>query len=351
MESMKKMRRLAQELVVGEECEGDTSVPVQCVKAMKMKDDESYFDTYSHFSIHHEMLSDCVRVSSYRDVLLHNTALLKDKTVLDLGCGTGILSMFAASAGAQRVIAIDQSDIIYHAMDIVRENKLSHKIQLIKGCIENTELPQKYVDVIVSEWMGYFLLFEGMLDSVIYARDHHLAEGGLLMPNRCSMSLVGLSDTDRHAELVGFWTDVYGYRMTSLQHAVVREATIEVVPPNKVITSTCLLRELDLNTCSTSSVDFSSELKLEATADGSVTALVGYFDVFFDLPQPVSFSTGPHAKSTHWKQTVFLLEEPITVKQGDVLTGTLICQRDKRNVRALNVTISLLTRKLKYIIS
>jgi len=85
--------------------------------------------------------------------------------------------------------------------------------------------------------MGYFLLFEGMLDSVIYARDHHLAEGGLLLPNRCSMSLVGLSDTDRHAELVGFWTDVYGYRMTSLQHAVVREATIEVVPPDKVITS------------------------------------------------------------------------------------------------------------------
>jgi protein arginine N-methyltransferase 3 len=58
-------------------------------------------------------------VSSYRDALLHNTALLKDKTVLDLGCGTGIMSMFAASAGAQKVIAIDQSDIIYHAMDIV----------------------------------------------------------------------------------------------------------------------------------------------------------------------------------------------------------------------------------------
>jgi protein arginine N-methyltransferase 3 len=43
--------------------------------------------------------------------------------------------------------------------------------------------------------MGYFLLFEGMLDSVIYARDHHLAEGGLLLPNRCSISLVGLADT------------------------------------------------------------------------------------------------------------------------------------------------------------
>jgi len=57
MERLKKMRRLAQEFVVGEECEGDTSLPVQSVKAMKMKDDEAYFDTYSHFSIHHEMLS------------------------------------------------------------------------------------------------------------------------------------------------------------------------------------------------------------------------------------------------------------------------------------------------------
>lgn len=51
------------------------------------------------------------------------------------------------------------------------------------------------VDAIVSEWMGYFLLFEGMLDSVIYARDHYLAPGGKLLPNRCTISLVGSGDT------------------------------------------------------------------------------------------------------------------------------------------------------------
>ena len=42
------------------------------------------------------------------------------KVVLDVGCGTGILSMFAAKAGASHVIGIDQSEIIYQAMDIVR---------------------------------------------------------------------------------------------------------------------------------------------------------------------------------------------------------------------------------------
>jgi hypothetical protein len=57
MESVEKMRHLAQELVVGGEREGDVPVPAQCMQAMKLRDDEGYFNTYSHFSIHHEMLS------------------------------------------------------------------------------------------------------------------------------------------------------------------------------------------------------------------------------------------------------------------------------------------------------
>lgn len=39
---------------------------------------------------------------------------------MDLGCGTGILSMFAVTGGASEVIAIDQSDIVYQAIDIIR---------------------------------------------------------------------------------------------------------------------------------------------------------------------------------------------------------------------------------------
>lgn len=42
------------------------------------------------------------------------------QVVLDVGCGTGILSMFAARSGAKKVIGVDQSEIIYQAMDIVR---------------------------------------------------------------------------------------------------------------------------------------------------------------------------------------------------------------------------------------
>ena len=60
-------------------------------------------------------------------LLYNNHFILNDpfhacllQVVLDIGCGTGILSMFAAKAGARHVIGVDQSDIIYQAMDIVR---------------------------------------------------------------------------------------------------------------------------------------------------------------------------------------------------------------------------------------
>jgi len=53
-----------------------------------------------------EMLKDEVRTLTYRNSMYHNRHLFKDKVVLDVGCGTGILCMFAAKAGAKKVIGV-----------------------------------------------------------------------------------------------------------------------------------------------------------------------------------------------------------------------------------------------------
>ncbi|MGB1602379.1 MAG: methyltransferase domain-containing protein, partial [Promethearchaeia archaeon] len=106
---------------------------------------------------------------------MNNPHLIKDKVVLDIGCGTGILSMFAAKAGAKHVYAIECSSIFFTAQEIVKANGLDERITLLHGKCEEVSLPVDQVDVILSEWMGYALLYESMLDSVIFARDKWLA--------------------------------------------------------------------------------------------------------------------------------------------------------------------------------
>ena len=78
------------------------------------------------------MLKDEVRTTSYRDAIVKNSHLFKGKVVLDVGCGTGILCMFAAQAGAKLVIGVDMSSIINQAKKIVAANGFSEVITLIQ---------------------------------------------------------------------------------------------------------------------------------------------------------------------------------------------------------------------------
>jgi protein arginine N-methyltransferase 3 len=75
------------------------------------------------------MLKDTVRTDAYRDFIYENKSLFSGKVVLDVGCGTGILSMFCARAGASKVIAVDNSDIIDKARENVFANDLGHIIK------------------------------------------------------------------------------------------------------------------------------------------------------------------------------------------------------------------------------
>ena len=60
--------------------------------------------------------------------------------------------------------------------------------------MEEIELPVKNVDIIISEWMGYFLLYESMLDSVLWARDKYLVSGGKMLPDRAQLYVAALED-------------------------------------------------------------------------------------------------------------------------------------------------------------
>ncbi|KAJ6584357.1 S-adenosyl-L-methionine-dependent methyltransferase [Mycena capillaripes] len=351
-------------------------------------DDSHYFQSYEANDIHATMIQDKVRTSTYAHFILTNPSLFHDAVVLDVGCGTGILSLFAARSGAKRVFAVDASDIAEKAEKIVKANGLDHIITVIRGKVEDITLPDgvQQVDVVISEWMGYALLYESMLDSVLRARDRFLKPEGVMAPSQCKMLLALCDASEVSKDRVDFWNDVYGFDLSTMAHDLYDEAIVDVVGPETILSAPYTVKDLHLGAITARQLDFISSFKLVSTVERrtKVNSFILYFDTFFTVdgqpvpegtevkvirendavlaevwpvggraapqrrasgkrpeaaPKITSFSTGPQSIPTHWKQTLFLLREPIVVEEGSIVTGHFHCVKSKTNSRELDVEI------------
>ncbi|KAJ3184333.1 Protein arginine N-methyltransferase 3 [Gaertneriomyces sp. JEL0708] len=308
-----------------------------------------YFSSYASSVIHESMLKDRVRTESYRDFVYNNKHLLAGKTVLDVGCGTGILSMFCAKAGAEHVYAVDNSTIINKARRIAKENDLSDKITFVQGEIESIQLPVDTVDIIISEWMGYFLLFEGMLDSVLVARDRFLAPDGFLAPSRTTILISAFSDAEFVNDTLHFWNDVYGFKMSCMQNPLYIEGNVDIANPDCLLCEPLIVKDIDILTTTVPKLDFSTPFELTINKAARLHGLIGWFDTYFTTPDEtdcntVFFSTGPHVEPTHWKQTMFLLPSFIDVEEGYTLSGTFATKKSIESKREVVVTVDMTIR-------
>ncbi|KAJ6028255.1 hypothetical protein N7540_003831 [Penicillium herquei] len=324
--------------------------------------DEDYFASYAYNGIHESMLKDAIRTDAYRDFVYENKHLFKDKVVLDVGCGTGILSMFCAKAGAKKVISVDNSNIIDRAKEIVFDNEFGDVITLVRGKIEEVTLPVDKVDIIISEWMGYALLFECMFDSVIYARDRYLAPGGLMVPSHATLRIAPYADPDFMASHISFWENVYGFKMTSMLLKIYDEALVRSIPSSTIAADSSIFLPLPLHSITVDELSFLKEFQVTLNQD--IDALDGWaiwFDIFFmpskDSPIPenavpsdmqkkgfVAFTTGPDGTETHWQQTIALIDhgkhKAQPLKKGEVISGKIGYQkRDQEGSRGLNIDI------------
>ncbi|KAK9171036.1 Ribosomal protein L11 methyltransferase (PrmA) family protein [Cryptosporidium meleagridis] len=287
---------------------------------------DTYSRSYDDLFVHQLMLQDLERVEAYKRSFEENKELFKGKIVLDVGCGTGILSMLAAKCGAKAVYAVDGSNISFLAKTIVEDNELSEIVKVIHGVIEEIELPVNQVDIIVSEWMGFYLLHEGMLDSVIFARDKWLdPKNGLIFPEKASLyvSLVEIED---------FWykniegiNNIQGFDYSSMRRMIhssyLKSPLILGVEPKNVENfSFVRILSVDLLKININDLDIiESRFTLKVKKD---TEFVHGFIIWFDVEFPAHnsnvtiLSTSPYNKPTHWKQTIMLFQDCIEAKAG-----------------------------------
>uniref|UniRef100_A0A2I3HZM5 Protein arginine methyltransferase 2 n=1 Tax=Nomascus leucogenys TaxID=61853 RepID=A0A2I3HZM5_NOMLE len=199
--------------------------------------DEEYFGSYG-----------TLRTTKYHNVILQNKESLTDKVILDVGCGTGIISLFCAHyARPKAVYAVEASEMAQHTGQLVLQNGFADIITVFQQKVEDVVLPEK-VDVLVSEWMG-----------------------------------------------------------------------------------TCLLT-------------LRGELRFDIRKAGTLHGFTAWFSVHFQSLQegqpPQVLSTGPFHPTTHWKQTLFMMDDPVPVHTGDVVTGSVVLQRNPVWRRHMSVALS-----------
>ncbi|GLC53802.1 hypothetical protein PLESTB_000788800, partial [Pleodorina starrii] len=297
---------------------------------------DMYFHYYGMLQHQQNMLQDYTRTGTYYTAILGNPDDFRGRTVLDVGAGSGILSLFAAAAGAARVYAVEASGMARFARALADANPgLGSRITVINSKVEEVTLPER-VDVLVSEPMGTLLVNERMLESYIYARDAFLKPGGKMFPQLGRIHVAAFSDEVLHSEVAAkaaFWMQpsFYGVDVTCL-HAPAAEGyfgqvVVDAFDP-ALLVSSCASRALDFGSMPESElldIDMPLQLVTGPVAPLTIHGLACWFDVFFaGAQQPVWLTTAPGMPTTHWFQLRCVLQQPLLVTSPNTrITGRL----------------------------
>lgn len=228
-----------------------------------------------------------------------------------------------AAAGAKKVYAVEASGMAAVIQKVADDNGFADIIHIYHAKVEDICLPEnEKVNIIVSEWMGFYLLHESMLNSVIKARDHFLAEDGTVFPSEARIYACPCSLKDLYEEQISFWDSVYGFDMSAVKcYALKSKMTkpeVRLIPDSDLLAEPTCVKEFNLRWVTEEEVKFFAETTFVAiTRSGTYQGLCLWFECDFDgrdfdedgkeFGSLVKLSTSPKSPSTHWKQTVVVL--------------------------------------------
>lgn len=309
-------------------------------------EDDQYFEAYNALSVHELMLKDAPRMDFYKSVLVESE--LKNKVVVDVGAGSGVLSCWAAKYGANHVFAIEASSLSEILPSVFLTNNVQDKVSIIPFSVDklvtngvNTFIHDfpfiknhpDGISLVVSEWMGFYLFHEGMLEAVLKARDFFrevnkalgVTSDLQLIPSQGQLYAAPISLDPMREKYRKEWENIYGLNFSSLGLLALEEKIELSSPLIDTIPDSCLLHDgheawkFNFSTISSSQLEnlssscvfhFSSSSRFKEyllrnrSKHVAMDGIVIWFSVSYKRHV---LDTSPFSPPTHWKQTAILL--------------------------------------------
>ncbi|XP_042517270.1 probable histone-arginine methyltransferase CARM1 [Macadamia integrifolia] len=309
-----------------------------------------YFHYYGQLLHQQNMLQDYVRTGTYYAAVVENRADFIGRVVVDVGAGSGILSLFAAQVGAKHVYAVEASEMAEYARRLIAGNpSLAQRITVIKGKVEEVELPEK-ADILISEPMGTLLVNERMLESYVIARDRFLHPSGKMFPTIGRIHMAPFSDEYLYVEVANkalFWQqqNYYGVDLTPLYGSAFQgyfsQPVVDAFDP-RLLVAPPIFHTIDFTSVKEEELyEIEIPLSFIASVGTRVHGLACWFDVLFNGSSVQRWlTTAPGAPTTHWYQLRCVLSQPIYVMAGQEITGRLRMVAHNAQSYTMHLTMS-----------
>ncbi len=260
---------------------------------------------------HGRMIRDRVRGDAYARAI--TATVRRNDVVLDLGTGSGVLSVIACRAGARKVYAIEEEDIIELAREIVRINGCADRVELIQASSYEVELPE-CANVLVADVRGVLPFFRTSLTAMIDARNRFLAPGGTIIPQRDVVRGALAESAEAYGPHVAPWEEgAWGVDLTPARRLAVNDMRKQLVRAEEVISNVVVVATIDYATFT--SPGFEGVIELIATRNATAHGFTVWFDS--TLAPGVEISNAPDRPEMIYGRSFIPFESPVTVHAGD----------------------------------
>ena len=275
---------------------------------------------------HLSMMNDGDRNKAYFDAI--KLAVNKNTFVLDIGTGSGLLSLMASSSGAKKVITCETSlSIANAAKKIVQENGFSKKIKVINKnsnqLLLGKDLPQK-PDLIISEILSGEFVGEGVRNTILDANRRLLKKNGIMIPEsgKIKISLIGNSPEVYNNTFVN---NVCGFNLSKFNSITQKKFSLHLKEKPLYMSEPEDVFKINLY----NSNDLAEDKKtiiIEATQSGICLGIIQW--ILIRLYKHIEYENKPGENYSHWPTPVYLFDEPVEVKKGEKLELRAILGED-----------------------